>query len=363
MFTFGQRLKTLRKEAQLTQSELAEQLGVSIQALSKWECDSTMPDISQIVPLAAILEVTTDCLLGVGGDEQTDKTALLAEADAITGGIGKVYGRFDDAYYACYKLYKEHLKKYPLDHEVKLLCADSLTRVLYYGSNPKEEKDKLYREAVSLLRGVIRYDRDVTRITDAKQTLIVLYLYNREFSPAEELAESLPQRGGIRSAMEIEIASAKGDHQACIRIASRECLEATHQYLRALAVKASRLSIARNTEAVAAWQALLSAVNFNDTLSWDYGIHTKWLYSGYNHLAKEYLACSQPQKALETIRALAENLLSDHRICKEQGNRKQAAELKSNFAFYLKSCLPGEDSPMAQNPSFQECLAMESAME
>lgn len=43
MFTFGQRLKALRKEAQLTQAELAEQLGVSVQALSKWECGSTMP--------------------------------------------------------------------------------------------------------------------------------------------------------------------------------------------------------------------------------------------------------------------------------------------------------------------------------
>ena len=268
MFTFGQRLRTIRKEAQLTQSELAEQLGVSVQAISKWECGSTMPDISQIVPLAAILGVTTDCLLGVGGDEQTDKTALLAEAEAITGGIGKVYGRFDDAYYACYKLYKEHLKKYPLDHEVKLLCADSLTRVLYYGSNPKEEKDKLYREAVSLLRGVIRYDRDITRVIDAKQTLIVLLLYKSDFPAAEELAETLPQRGGIKAAMEIEIASRKNDHASCIRIASRECLEATHQYLRALAVKASRLSLARKPEAVSAWLALLDAVKFNDRLDW-----------------------------------------------------------------------------------------------
>ena len=80
-------------------------------------------------------------------------------------------------------------------------------------------------------------------------------------------------------------------------------------------------------------------------------------------MAKEYFANSEPQKALETIRALARDLLCDHRICKEQGNRKQAAELKSNFAFYLKSCLPGEDSPIAADPAFLECLAMESAME
>lgn len=358
MFTFGQRLKTFRKEAQLTQAELAEKLTVSVQAISKWECDSTMPDISQIVPLAALLGVTTDCLLGVGGDEQADREALHTEVEKITQGLEKVYSREGDVYYACYKLYKEHIKKYPLDHEIKLLCGDSLTRVLYYAGAPEGEKEKLYREAVSLLRSVINHDRDITRVIDAKQTLIVLLLYAGDFPAAEELAETLPQRGGIRSAMEIEIASAKGDHQACIQIASRECLEATHQYLRALAVKASRLSIARNTEAIAAWQALLSAVKFSDTLAWDYGIHTKWLYSGYNHLARDYIAVGGHSKALATVRELALILQHDYQVCQERGDSKQAAELKSNFAFYLKGCLPAEDSPMASDPVFLECLEL-----
>ena len=87
MLRFGQRLKTIRKDAQLTQAELAEKLMVSVQAISKWECDNAMPDISQIVPLAAILGVTTDCLLGVGGDEKADREALYVEAEKINKGI------------------------------------------------------------------------------------------------------------------------------------------------------------------------------------------------------------------------------------------------------------------------------------
>ena len=111
----GKFISELRKNKGLTQAELAEKLMISVQSISKWECDNAMPDISQIVPLAAILGVTTDCLLGVGGDEKADREALYAEAEKNNKGIEKVYARQDDAYYACYQLYKTHIKKYPLD--------------------------------------------------------------------------------------------------------------------------------------------------------------------------------------------------------------------------------------------------------
>ena len=52
--TMGQIIKRLRKERNFTQEELAEQLGVTFQAVSKWENDTGMPDISQVVPLASV---------------------------------------------------------------------------------------------------------------------------------------------------------------------------------------------------------------------------------------------------------------------------------------------------------------------
>ena len=114
MTTFGQRLKAIRKDARLKQAELAEKLMVSVQSISKWECDNAMPDIALIVPLAAILGVTTDCLLGVGDNEKVDREKLFKKTDNINKGIDHVYNRADNAYYECYELYKEHLQKYPL---------------------------------------------------------------------------------------------------------------------------------------------------------------------------------------------------------------------------------------------------------
>ena len=63
MNTIGKRIANLRKEKQLKQDDLAQMLGVSPQAVSKWENDQTCPDITLLPDLAKILGVTVDELL------------------------------------------------------------------------------------------------------------------------------------------------------------------------------------------------------------------------------------------------------------------------------------------------------------
>ena len=63
--TLGKRIAMLRKEKGYTQEQLAEKVGVSAQAVSKWENDVSCPDITLLPLLADILGVTVDELLGV----------------------------------------------------------------------------------------------------------------------------------------------------------------------------------------------------------------------------------------------------------------------------------------------------------
>ena len=61
----GENLRKFRKNQGLTQGELAQQLFVTTQAVSKWERGESEPDISHICDLARILKVSVDALLGV----------------------------------------------------------------------------------------------------------------------------------------------------------------------------------------------------------------------------------------------------------------------------------------------------------
>ena len=68
--TLGMRIAEYRKVKGMKQDELAEKLGVSAQAVSKWENDVSCPDIMTLPELAKLLGVTTDELLtGEGADE------------------------------------------------------------------------------------------------------------------------------------------------------------------------------------------------------------------------------------------------------------------------------------------------------
>lgn len=62
--TLGQRIGNLRRDKGYTQEEMAERLGVSPQAVSKWENDVSCPDILLLPEIAGMLGVTVDALLG-----------------------------------------------------------------------------------------------------------------------------------------------------------------------------------------------------------------------------------------------------------------------------------------------------------
>lgn len=72
--TMGKRIAAFRRQKGLTQDQLAEQLGISAQAVSKWETDLSCPDIGIIPQLADLLDVTLDDLFGV---EPKQPTAIL----------------------------------------------------------------------------------------------------------------------------------------------------------------------------------------------------------------------------------------------------------------------------------------------
>ena len=61
--TFAEKLKSIRKQTGMSQEQLAEKLGVSRQAVTKWETDAGIPDIENIMAISALFDISIDELL------------------------------------------------------------------------------------------------------------------------------------------------------------------------------------------------------------------------------------------------------------------------------------------------------------
>lgn len=75
--TLGEKLKFARKNAGLTQEQLAEKLLVSRQAVTKWEADKGMPDIENLKRLSKLLNISIDFLLD--SEENIDLSVIREE--------------------------------------------------------------------------------------------------------------------------------------------------------------------------------------------------------------------------------------------------------------------------------------------
>ncbi len=80
----GTSIRRLRTERGMTQEELAAFAGVSFQAVSKWECGTTTPDISLLPKLAVFFGVRIDDLFGITDEDELERVDYILEHERIT---------------------------------------------------------------------------------------------------------------------------------------------------------------------------------------------------------------------------------------------------------------------------------------
>ena len=108
--TLSEKLQNLRRAAGLSQEQLAERLGVTRQAVSKWETGEGKPDIDNLLPLARLLHTTVDYLLGCdAARQQKEIEAFKTQAQAL---VNK--GKRRESLELC----RQYQKKYPHNETV-----------------------------------------------------------------------------------------------------------------------------------------------------------------------------------------------------------------------------------------------------
>lgn len=190
--SIGQIIKDLRKKNGFTQEELAERLGVTYQAISKWENNTGMPDISQVVPLASIFGVSTDVLFGIADmTENEEAWKIVQHADSI-----KKYGEIE-TYLNAYDVLLDGLKKYPNNLIIMINCMNLGTSLslkengwIYSEGRAKEIAAETIRQA----NFIIANSKNITDILSARQILVFLYCSQEKFDLASNEARNFPPR-------------------------------------------------------------------------------------------------------------------------------------------------------------------------
>ena len=172
MTTIGQTIKTLRRERGITQEQLAEYLGLTPSAISQWETDRVLPDVSQIPVLSNVFGVSADVLLGIDVDHREETI------DAIAEEARKLY--YAGKYGECADYLRGQLAVYPTSHKLAAELADA--PLLAGGATD---------EIVKLCRSVLASSTDTDARDRAVSTLCYAYRNDRNVGEIRALAPQM----------------------------------------------------------------------------------------------------------------------------------------------------------------------------
>lgn len=183
--TLGEKLKSARKSAGLTQEQLAEKLLVSRQAITKWEADKGIPDIENLKKLSKLLNISIDYLLDSG--ESIDLSIMREEInlDAYTY-TRKIKGRWNK------KAGKKDIivmEKYP-DAEIHCLTGKQiLSREEKVADNAIGWLTTAPFEIPDFINGIKNVDKEFYLVSQADKQFFVIV--TDEFIESRQLREKI----------------------------------------------------------------------------------------------------------------------------------------------------------------------------
>ena len=174
----GAIIKKLRTENNITQDALATAIGVTPQAISRWEAEGGYPDIELLPAIADFFSVSTDELLGYKKSERECRLADIKKQMSRLEETGRVKERIEFARLA--------LSKYPSDCEIK----ETLSACLYCLYAETKEAP-LLAESENLAIYVVENCKDESIRYDAINTLISIYSLTKNTAKALEMVNLL----------------------------------------------------------------------------------------------------------------------------------------------------------------------------
>lgn len=168
----GEKIRSLRKQKNISQEVLAQYLGVSFQAVSKWENGDNLPDVVMIPSIASFFEVSTDELFDFNRLETERKVQQICWDIAVYRN-----DRPKDAE----KAYRDLLKQYPGNDVI-------LANLLYVLQNLNK-----HGELIGLCKTVIESTKDEGIRYDAARILAETYKATGEYALCKQAIDLIPE--------------------------------------------------------------------------------------------------------------------------------------------------------------------------
>ncbi|MBS5987074.1 helix-turn-helix domain-containing protein [Clostridium sp.] len=197
----GSVIQKLRKLKGLTQEQLADSIGVSKAAVSKWESGSTYPDITLLSPIARLLGTTVDGLL------EFEENLTKNEIDEI---LMKCSNKFTTSdYFQAYEYSEKYLKKYPNCLELKLQMTGLY--FIYMSSLTSEcDMNRFMDRIIEMLKEVSKSEDNVLK-NNALLSLSSYYIMLEKYDEALVVVNKLPESSTYRKVVTATIHYRKGD--------------------------------------------------------------------------------------------------------------------------------------------------------
>ena len=172
----GQKIKDLRKRDGRKQEDLAKALGVTSQAVSRWEANGCYPDMGMIPAIANYFHITIDELFGYNNDRNNKINEYRDKANYMLNS--------DKDMTECIAWLRKGLNEFPAETVLKCQLAAALNR---QGWKVKGEKPNKYWEEAALL-----YEELLADDKSCIVPLLSIYAELEEYEKAEKLAGEQP---------------------------------------------------------------------------------------------------------------------------------------------------------------------------
>ncbi len=176
----GEKLKKLRRNRDLTQEEVATHLGISFQAISKWERGDGYPDITMLPTLANYFNISVDELIGM---DEISSANRLSEINSKWQ-ENRILGKHKENV----ELMRSALKIYPNNALLQIQLTSSLERL----DGTPEEKKTFLKESIMIHEQILRYCDDSELRGAALCNISDAYYRYGDYERAIEYANKLP---------------------------------------------------------------------------------------------------------------------------------------------------------------------------